>query len=478
MKNIKLTNLIIALLLGFIFTATSSCERVLSDDVQFATLSGVGEIFTDNFVGLGTFFYFPYVGDGAKPDVFSVDTNEGYESVASIRIDVPNANDPAGNFAGANFVIDGSGRNLTEFDALTFWIKSSQATSIASLSFGDKFRTERTNVDVTTNWQQYIIPIPDPSRLVDVKTVFAFSAAGIGSVPGSEVGYTFWIDELKFEKLGTIAQPRPAIFNGEDVIQETFVGSGLTMTGLTQTFNLASGLNQTVSITPSYFTFSSSDVDVARVSELGAVSIVGIGTAEITAILDGVKAEGSLTIESLGSFVAAPTPTQNPADVISIFSDAYSSVNDLNFAVFNDPNVQIEFSDINGEQIVEYSNLSFIGMGWEGTSDVSAMTHLHLDVQVTESTNPALTVQLLDFGPDNADNGEGVVGDDTAGGATIAGSQLEVGAWVGIDIPLNGFTEGTGGGGSGSPNLSNMARVILVSNGSSIIVDNIYFYKE
>jgi hypothetical protein len=25
-------------------------------------------------------------------------------------------------------------------------------------------------------------------------------------------GYTFWIDELKYEKLGTVAQPRPAIF--------------------------------------------------------------------------------------------------------------------------------------------------------------------------------------------------------------------------------------------------------------------------
>jgi hypothetical protein len=30
--------------------------------------------------------------------------------------------------------------------------------------------------------------------------------------PENGNGYTFWIDELKYEKLGTVAQPRPAIF--------------------------------------------------------------------------------------------------------------------------------------------------------------------------------------------------------------------------------------------------------------------------
>ena len=38
--------------------------------------------------------------------------------------------------------------------------------------------------------------------------------------PENGDGYTFWIDELKYEKLGTIAQPRPAIFGGEDLVQK------------------------------------------------------------------------------------------------------------------------------------------------------------------------------------------------------------------------------------------------------------------
>ena len=51
---------------------------------------------------------------------------------------------------------------------------------------------------------------------------------------------------------GTIAQPRPAILGGVDEVQETFIGNSFVISG-TQTFNLGSGLNQTVSAAPSYF---------------------------------------------------------------------------------------------------------------------------------------------------------------------------------------------------------------------------------
>ena len=55
--------------------------------------------------------------------------------------------------------------------------------------------------------------------------------------PENDKGYTFWIDELKFEKLGTVAQPQPSIFNGADILQKSFIGVDLIIEG-TQTFNL------------------------------------------------------------------------------------------------------------------------------------------------------------------------------------------------------------------------------------------------
>jgi hypothetical protein len=60
--------------------------------------------------------------------------------------------------------------------------------------------------------EKYIIPIPDASKLRAERGLFWYAE---GAENGK--GYTFWIDELKFEKLGTIAQPGPSISNGDKV---------------------------------------------------------------------------------------------------------------------------------------------------------------------------------------------------------------------------------------------------------------------
>ena len=71
-----------------VFIVSINCERDLSDDATRATYSKTAEVFTDDFVEMGTDFYFPY-GD-SKFTAFSVDRSQGYNSNASIRIDVPN----------------------------------------------------------------------------------------------------------------------------------------------------------------------------------------------------------------------------------------------------------------------------------------------------------------------------------------------------------------------------------------------------
>ena len=100
--------------LAAILIVFASCERELSDQAVLPTFPSTAEIYTDDFVGMGTNFYLPF--GNAKPDVFSIDNGEGHESNSSIRIDVPNANDPSGGYAGAIFRVDGPGRNLTKFD--------------------------------------------------------------------------------------------------------------------------------------------------------------------------------------------------------------------------------------------------------------------------------------------------------------------------------------------------------------------------
>jgi len=205
-------------LLGLAFVLVLACDRDLPDEFVPSEYSNTPEIFTDTPVGMGSNFYFPY--GGSKATAWSVDENESYQGSASMRFDVPNANDPEGNYAGAIFRVDGAGRNLTDYDALTFWARATQGVTIGEFGFGEDFMgntylTTLRDVTLSTAWQKIIIPIPDAEKLVNERGMFRY-AAGTSDTGGA--AYTFWIDELKFERLGTIGQPRPKILGGNNQI--------------------------------------------------------------------------------------------------------------------------------------------------------------------------------------------------------------------------------------------------------------------
>lgn len=468
MKKMKHLNIKIATLLSLIILVDTSCERVISEDAEFASYPKNPDVFIDGFSG--GLEYFPF--GGSKLDAFTVDDQTFYAGTASMRIDVPNVGDPDGAFAGAIFP-DNGGRNLTGFDALTFWAKATKAATINEIGFGNdfgdnKFLVSKNNLRITTGWKKYIIPIPDPSRLDYEKGMFWYSEG-----PEDGDGYTFWIDELQFENLGTVAQPRPAIFEGQDEVVETFSGTTVPMTGLTQTFNLADGSNQTVLAAPSYFAFTSSNVGVAQVSEEGVVKIVGSGTAEITATLAGVRAEGSLTITSLGEFEPAPVPTVPAEDVISIFSDAYENIPvDFYNGFFEPFQTTLGGADleINGDKIIQYTDLNFVATEFKNpTLDASSMDTLHVDIQISENIDPGdfISIELGDFGGDNVFGG----GDDSSSRITISDSELVARQWISLDIPLSDFTSLT--------SRSHLAQIFFISDGtiSTILVDNMYFYR-
>ena len=467
MKTRKIIYLKITLLSVLIFGLTLSCSRDLSDDAQLATYPKTGEVFIDGFsagLGYGAFGNTLLTG-------FNVDSDVKYKGTASMRFDVPNVGDPAGAYVGGVF-IDGGGRDLSGYDALTFWAKGSQSATINELGFGNDFNLNKylvsmTNVPLATYWKKYIIPIPDASKLTIEKGMFWYAEG-----PENGHGYTFWIDEVKYEKLGTLAHPTPKIYDGINKVEDSFIGSNSTITGLTQTFNLGSGINQTVTAAPSYYTFKSSNTSVATVSELGVVSVIGGGSTVITATLAGVDALGSLTINSLGVFTPAPTPTRDPANVISIFSNAYTNVPveyyNGYYAPYQTTQGQADIH-INGDDIIRYNQLNFVGTQFsQPTVNATQMTHLHVDIQVQEALTAGdhIKIQLGDFGANAVFGG----GDDTNGFVNYTNSSLTTGSWVGFDIPLANFT--------GLTSRSHLAQILFISDAtiSNILVDNIYFY--
>ena len=465
MKNIKYIYLKIALLIGFIVTVSVGCEREVSDDVAFASYPKNADIFIDGFSG--GLDYLPF--GGSVLNAFTVDKEIKYKGSASMRFDVPNVGDPAGAYAGAIFP-DFTGRDLSGYDALTFWAKGTIPGTINEIGFGNdfgenKFMVTMPNLQLTTNWRKYTIPIPDPDKLTLEKGMFWYAEG-----PENGYGYTFWIDELKFEKLGTIAQPKPAIFNGVDLVQQTFTGIDIIIKG-TQTFNLESGINQTVLAAPSYFTFSSSDVDVARVSELGVVTVLRAGTAKITATLGGVKAKGSLTIESSGSFVLAPIPTRNPSKVTSIFSDTYTNVPVDFFNGYWQPYQTTQSADFvaEGNHILNYTDFNFVGNQFANpTVDASIKSNIHINMYIpgVVPANMDFLITIVDFGADKAEGG----GDDTRQQVFFNKAIWKANTWITLEFPIT------------MTNKSSIGQIIYENiNFSSLrnfYLDNIYFYSE
>ncbi len=468
-NNIFFRSKIICLLgIALIF---SNCTRERSDDAIAATFPKNGIVYLDGFsAGLE---YLPFAGSFFE--AFKVDEETKYEGTSAMRFDVPNVGDPDGAYAGAIFP-DYGGRNLSGFDALTFWAKATKKGTINEIGFGQDFRENKyqvtfSNLELTTNWKQYTIAIPDPSKLVEMNGLFWYAEG-----PENGEGYSFWIDELQFERLGTIAQPRPSIMGGQEVTIQSFIGVVNQVAELTQTVNLGNGRDQTIVAAPSYFEFTSSDTNVATVDESGNVSALNIGTAVITATLNGEPAAGSLILEVSGSFDLAPTPTQNPADVISIFSDAYTNVPVDYYNGYWAPYQTTQGQDdvnIAGDNIISYTDLNFVGIQFlvdAPTINASSMTHLHIDIQPREDVSPAdfLNISIADVGPDNQFG----TGDDSSGEITLNSSNLVNGEWYSLDIP---FSDLAGLGGR-----SNLAQVVFVSDASisSIYVDNIYFYND
>src|SRR5210317_1841967 len=141
MKNIKSIYSKTSLILGLLLVSSTSCERDLSEDVEFATFNNTAEIFTDTPVGLTDEFFISFDPDvdGANVNGFGTDDNTAYSGTTSIRIDVPAANDPEGGFIGGIFRDRGVGRDLRSYNALTFWAKGSTTATIAEVGFGTAF---------------------------------------------------------------------------------------------------------------------------------------------------------------------------------------------------------------------------------------------------------------------------------------------------------------------------------------------------
>lgn len=161
---------------------------------------------------------------------------------------------------------------------------------------------------------------------------------------------------------------------------------------------------------------------------------------------------------------AAPTPTVASANVISMFSEAYTNVPvDTWKTVWS--SASFEDVTIAGNPTKKYTSLNFVGIEATTTPiNATAMTHFHTDVWSANFTT--FKIKLVDFGADGTFAG----GDDVEHEITITNpNQSE---WISLDIPLSDFT--------GLTTRAHIAQLIYVgvpTGSTTVYIDNVYFHN-
>ncbi len=435
----------------------AGCERDISG-LQPVPLDSNPVVFLDAFEGGLDFQAF----QGSRLDAVSIDTNERYQGSASLKVTVPAPGSTTGGYAGGAFTTRPA-RDLSSYNALTFWAKAGKAAVLDVAGLGNdntgtsKYEASQSAIALTTTWRKYVIPIPLPERLSAERGLFFFAEG-----PEGAASYDIWFDEIQFETVTIISNPRPSMTTRT---AGGFVGATVTVEGTRTVFSVA-GTDRTIGHQPGYFTFLSSNEDVAVVRN-GSIQVVGGGTAMITALLGAVPVSGTVTLNtSAVPPTAAPAPTLPAGNVIALYSNSYAAVPVDTWSATWD---QADVADLKiaGNDTKAYTNLVFAGIEFgNATIDASAMTHFHIDVWGTEGS--VFKVKLVDFGEDG-----------TFGGAPDHEHELTLdaastppyasGRWASLDIPLTAFT--------GLISRGHMAQIIIAGDGKTIFVDNIYFHR-
>lgn len=456
MRKIRPTALAVLALLTLALLLSCS-ERDLSE-LSLAPINDDPVVFDDDF------------GDGVDYQAFmgsvfsavSVDASQAFAGSASLKVTVPGPDSENGTYAGGAFT-SADYRDLSSYDALVFYAKSSVNSTLNVAGLGNDntgtslYEAERQDIPLTTDWSLVVIPIPAPARLGLERGLFFFAEGH-----ENNAGFTLWFDEVRFTRLGTITSPRPAMATQT---VETFVGASLTAEDTRVVFAV-NGLDVEVAHSPHYFDYFSSDASVAVV-EGAEIQAVGGGSATVTAKLDTLPVTGSVTLEvTAPPSEPAPTPTTAAADVISLFSDAYTSVPvDTWRATWSQCGPVSDYL-IGDDHAKVYTGLVYAGIEFvTQLIDATAMTHVRMDVWAPEGT--IFRVKLVDFGEDGVYNLP--VDQSELSFSAATDPAFVPGQWSVLDIPLANYT---------LQGRAHLAQIVISSpNARTVFVDNVLFHR-
>jgi hypothetical protein len=192
----------------------------------------------------------------------------------------------------------------------------------------------------------------------------------------------------------------------------------------------------------------------------------------------GVDCGGSCAPCSGPPTTAAPTPPNRAAaDVISVFSDAYSNVTIDNFdfgLCSNNP--AVEDVTLFGDATKKY-----LGPGCQGISvetnriNASDFTHLHFDFFTDEANvdGKVFNIKLVDWAGNATEVGATGLEINFNNGVQN-GLAIVASSWVSVDVDISAV----GGMVAGNLTRSDIAQIHITSNLSNAWYDNLYLHKN
>ena len=207
----------------------------------------------------------------------------------------------------------------------------------------------------------------------------------------------------------------------------------------------------------------------ANIGETASFTYKDAGTYSVKVIAKGgaiATTEWAMDFEVtaiLAPTVSAPTPPSRPSNTVaSVFSDAYTSVADVNmnpdWGQMWQGSGYAEL-DLSGDKITHYSKISYQGVQYAKT-DVSSMEYLHIDAWTADLNQ--LKIFLIRE-PGDANPREVAVS-----------KELTKDSWTSLDIPLTEWT---------SQNITLADLFQFKFEGvdqwaqADVFLDNIYFWK-
>ena len=299
---------------------------------------------------------------------------------------------------------------------------------------------------------------PDPAELAAGESVEHVYAEGTYELKVEAFSLNGKMTETTQQLVVSFKAPENlmvTIENDQSVSRQVNVTASADFATMFEFYSGESGVSQPVATanigeTINYQYTTAGDYEMRVVAKGAAIATTEyMATVTVTEILQPVSS-------------APIPPTRNETDVIGIYGSAYTNVAGTDtfpdWGQGGQGSSWAEF-DLNGDKMLQYTNLSYQGIQFGSSQDVSGMEFLHLDVWTADLDQ--LETSLINI----------------SGGVTTEApvtNDLTKDQWTSINIPISDYTNQ----GLTVSEILQLKFVGIPWASGTVFIDNIYFWKS